>query len=387
MEETAGALGSTVGTVGSWLSRGRDLLRERLVRRGAPGVTAGALAMLLSREAAAQAPAAGFAGWTAKAAVAGGAGGWASAEVAALAKGALRMIFWTKVKTGAVAGAAVAALLSGAVGVAMARNSVPRTAVVGPVERAELAQETASLPPVETAQDAAPARSSDLLAHWKLDDAKDAEKVADASGREHAGKVVGTAGRAEGKRGGAFTFDGKGGHVEFAGSADLDRVHEGNYSLAAWFRPEVAPPGRESANDAEYGIVIKAGWHVGLHYNWDRKFMMTHWLAGEKEEEPVWKGVGTWEEQFEPGAWYHVVGVVDRGAGKTHLFVNGELKVGDEWTPGAKARKSDGVPWRVGIANPGADQWAWPARGAVDDVRIYNRALSPMDVKALFEAP
>ena len=54
LEETAAELGSPAGTVGAWLSRGRELLRRRLVRRGAGAVTGALLAAFLAREASAQ---------------------------------------------------------------------------------------------------------------------------------------------------------------------------------------------------------------------------------------------------------------------------------------------------------------------------------------------
>src|SRR5262245_34591958 len=51
LEETARQLGSPTGTVGAWLSRGRELLRRRLVRRGAGAITGALLAGFLAREA------------------------------------------------------------------------------------------------------------------------------------------------------------------------------------------------------------------------------------------------------------------------------------------------------------------------------------------------
>ena len=48
------------------------------------------------------------------------------------------------------------------------------------------------------------------------------------------------------------------------------------------------------------------------------------------------------------------------------------------------ANESLNVGW-VGIGSPGAAQWSWPAKGLIDDVRIYNRAIGAAEVKALFE--
>jgi len=233
-------------------------------------------------------------------------------------------------------------------------------------------------------QEPAPAKSPDLVGHWKLDE-KEGAAVADLSGRGHAGKIVGEVSRGEGKAGGAFSFDGKGGHVELPNSKDLDAVQEGSYSISVWFKPQDVPPGKESENNANYGIVIKTGWHEGLHFSNEGKFVMTHWLQGKTDDEPEWKGAGTWEQTYEAGKWYHVVGVVDKGSGQTRIFVNGEQVNTAEWTPNAAARKFETSTWKIGIGSPGAEQWSWPTKGSVDDVRIYNRPLSKADVKALFE--
>ena len=228
------------------------------------------------------------------------------------------------------------------------------------------------------------AATSDLVGHWKLDDEKGSTSAVDAAGKAN-GKVIGSAGFGEGKLGGALRCDGKGGYVEIPNTDDLDKIQEGSYSLAAWFKPEGVPPGKESANDASYGIVLKTGWHLGLNYTNEKKFLMTHWLAGEKPEEPIWTGTGAWDEDYEPGQWYHLVGMVDRGAGKVSIYLNGEFKNSADFAPNAPAKKYEKMTWKIGIGNPGASDWSWPAKGSIDDVRIYGRALTAAEVKSLYE--
>jgi len=146
------------------------------------------------------------------------------------------------------------------------------------------------------------------------------------------------------------------------------------------------PPGTESANDARFGIVIKAGWHTGLSYNHEKQFVMEHWLApAAGGTDPVWAGAGTWEDSCEAGAWYHVVGVVDRKGGSTKLYLNGELKNSADWEAGKASRDTAQEPWRVGIASPGAEKWSWPAKGSISDVRIYKKALSDAEISALYK--
>lgn len=213
----------------------------------------------------------------------------------------------------------------------------------------------------------------DLLVHLRLD----------GPGSDPAGVVRGKVEFGPGKIGQAAILDGKGGHIEIPSTPELDALNLGDFTIAAWFKPADVPPGKEAESHANYGILNKAGWHEGIRYGNDRKFVFEHWLAGPKPEEPEWKGAGTWEAEYEPGQWYHVVGVVDRKGGATKLYVNGELISTGDWDAGAKARDYGKTTWKAGHAAPGAEQWAWPAKGMIDDVRLYKKALSDTDVAAL----
>ena len=214
-----------------------------------------------------------------------------------------------------------------------------------------------------------------LVLHLKFDD----QKV------DEGAKAVGKVDFAEGKKGGALKLDGTG-HVEVANSDVLDKVQAESYTVMAWFKPESVPSGTESANDARFGIVIKAGWHTGLSYNNEKQFVMEHWLSpAAGSEEPVWAGAGTWEDSSDAGKWYHVAGVVDRKAGATKLYLNGELKNSADWEAGKASRDPGKQPWRVGIASPGAEKWGWPAKGLIDDVRIYKKAISDAEIAAIFK--
>jgi len=235
-------------------------------------------------------------------------------------------------------------------------------------------------PPKETP------RAPGLVGHWKFDE-KEGDAAVDSSGSGNDGKLVGGPRRVAGKIGGALEFDGNDDVVEIPNSVTLENLQEGGYTIAAWVRPVDTPPGQESNNKAHYGIVNKAGWHTGLRYGNDNKFVFEHWIQTDKPDEPQWSGTGTWDDTYDPGKWYHVVGVVDAAAGTATIFVNGESKnTSEAWDTKAKAREYGQTPWRIGYACPGAQEWAWPAKAAIDDVRLYNRALKDAEVEALYKA-
>ena len=83
-----------------------------------------------------------------------------------------------------------------------------------------------------------------LVGHWKLDD-KDGETVSDSSAGKNHGKAVHRPMRVTGKVGGAFAFNGKDSYVEIPNAKNLEKIQEGSYAIAVWFKPEIVPPGTE----------------------------------------------------------------------------------------------------------------------------------------------
>ena len=76
------------------------------------------------------------------------------------------------------------------------------------------------------------------------------------------------------------------------------------------------------------------------------------------------------------GKWYHVVGVLKPNY-DMELYVNGVLQA---YTKNAGSiNPLDGTPMWIGKENFYLD-------GVVDDVRIYNRALSATEIQNLYNA-
>jgi hypothetical protein len=106
---------------------------------------------------------------------------------------------------------------------------------------------------------------------------------------------------------------------------------------------------------------------------------MMQWVGGMR------KAGGVSDRTFPAGAWHHLAGVSDPVGGRTRLYVNGDAVMESPW-PAGESRAETGYtrkPWRIGIALPQAKEWGWSARGAVDDVRLYSRALSAAEIRTL----
>lgn len=241
-----------------------------------------------------------------------------------------------------------------------------------------------------------------LVGHWELDDA--AAPAVDAVGAAGNGTWTGAPSPVTTVPAAvasfsthSLSFDGTGtdDYVQLPNTPALEAVQENDFTLMAWYRPASVPANTMSTtthDDAAHGILIKAGWHCGLYYNHEQKFVFEHWLDTGTPFQPAWMGTGTWTTTYPAnGSWYHVAGVFDRTAGQTRIYVNGALVWTTTWTAGTPsypagtaAHDYGTTPWRIGIANPGGD-YTFPAHGMIDDARIYNRELADAEILAIYQ--
>jgi hypothetical protein len=199
-----------------------------------------------------------------------------------------------------------------------------------------------------------PAIVEGLVARYPLD--KDEN---DASGNNHNGENHGSAPGADrfGIPGGARVFDGERSSIALKNTTELN-FPPAPFSLSAWaLVPDEA---------ADYAILAK---HVSGHFNgyvlWARGSIFGFYLSADPRiEAPVRAGAGV---------WHHVAGVYD---GSTQfLYVDGML-VGQ---CAASSYQSNDAPIEIGRAY---DRNYF--KGSIDDVRIYDRALSAGEVLKIF---
>jgi hypothetical protein len=92
---------------------------------------------------------------------------------------------------------------------------------------------------------------------------------------------------------------------------------------------------------------------------------------------------GAWNSQTNPLQYNHIVGVADRASGTVNLYVNGTLMAGTAWDGNIK---NPATKWTIGLS--GNSSWEEKYRGNldgwIDEVRVYNRALSADEVRALY---
>ncbi|MFT5322247.1 MAG: hypothetical protein ACI8P0_000082 [Planctomycetaceae bacterium] len=97
-----------------------------------------------------------------------------------------------------------------------------------------------------------------------------------------------------------------------------------------------------------------------------------------------WQTASWHSHSVSDGHWYLLTGVVDSKRRKVLLFVDGLQKAGAAWTA-ASLDDSDGTDLVVG-ADSGDQKFGHGFVGMIHDVHLYPRALTPHQIRKLFDA-
>jgi hypothetical protein len=237
--------------------------------------------------------------------------------------------------------------------------------------------EEAQAPPAEIEKveiEAAVVPTSGLIGEWKLDETSGTTAVDTKNGFN--ATVLGGAAFIAGKIGNALNLNngtaGTGGkYAQTPSNATLDNVQEGNYTISAWFFPYTIPPDA-TADNRHWAVVVKASPHMGLLYNANGRFLARHYLTGTVGEQAAGA------TSYPAGAWYHVASTVSKTAGTVKIYVNGVFQDQAGFTPGTAAEEYGTTRFQIGKSGT-----VGAANGRVDQVRIYNRALTDAEIADL----
>ncbi len=210
-----------------------------------------------------------------------------------------------------------------------------------------------------------------LVAHWPMNEGV-GSTITDVTGNGHTGALVNGASWSTTGGDPAVSFDGVNDYVD-VGSLDIS----GNaMTLAAWFR--VADLDNCPAHDCR--IISKAS---GITGN-DHYFVLSTMASGEAtrlrfglKTDGVTTMLTSSSGNVPENQWVHVAAVYDGAA--MRLYMDGQ-QVGSKAKTGSITTNSDISCWIGG--NPPTDT-VRPWDGQIDDVQVYNRALSAQEIQQL----
>lgn len=230
----------------------------------------------------------------------------------------------------------------------------------------------------------APNPNGGLAGWWTFDDAAGSSTAADSSGNGNVATLSGFADLSSvwtnGWINGALAFNGDGSgqdvvavpNVGVAAPANLDFSASPAFTLTAWINGS-------AAQAAGAGIIAKGTNGGGEQYvlevtNGNYCFYVVDTNLA----------VYTAQTAIPPnGGWQHLAAVLNATNGLMECYING-LFAASAVAP--YSLQTNSQPLSIGNRQLGSGGYGYDFTGLLDDVRVYSRALSSVDVQALYDA-
>jgi hypothetical protein len=212
-----------------------------------------------------------------------------------------------------------------------------------------------------------------LVAHWTLDEGG-GTIVSDTSGNGHDGQLSGGAWLATAQFGGGLRLA-AGETVAVSGFPAATP----SWSVSVWMRLSIEQLALNNNDPFTTILSTENGFSGGWEINVDKRlaqprFVFSYWSP------PLMEYIGTECSCVDTGVWIHLAATVDVNTDRITLYRNGT--VADQET-----RPSDIVP---GDSTLYFGRWNMDGRllnGDLDDIAIWQRALTPEEITALTSQP
>ena len=232
--------------------------------------------------------------------------------------------------------------------------------------------------------------SDGLIGYWPLNEGSGttAADVINSNSGTLSGGVSFVASEKSGLPGYAISLTGGSGeggdHVKISSGWDAQQIPSelmptSAVSVSAWANYSTGTYGAVFQNffftggtRSGYGIYGRSG------SNGFRWFIPTAGVTGD-EGSNFLTYLGT-----SPNTWYHVVGTYDGATGTAVLYINGQAEV--TCTSLGSTIDWDPTPYNCLIGRYDDDNESYGFQGKIDDVAVWNRALTPAEVTYLYNS-
>jgi hypothetical protein len=185
----------------------------------------------------------------------------------------------------------------------------------------------------------------------------------DASGKGNNGTVNGTALWVTGKNNQALQFNGTATYVDCGTGASLNLTDA--VTITAWIKMDGVGADRKIAGNQD---LVTGGYKFGVYSN-----NMAEFEIRTSANAATLNRTSAGGTVLQQGVWYHVAGVYSKGQYiRTYVYGNLDRELLTTVLLGSSTGS-----FKLG-RDPGSAAYYW--LGAMDDVEVYNRALSPEEI-------
>ncbi len=219
--------------------------------------------------------------------------------------------------------------------------------------------------------------------HWAFEETSGA-RVEDSSGGQVWGQLISNPARAAGKVGNGVVLSGQGSYASnsfVSSSQNLNQWTAHTVTLAAWVKTN----GGGTNDDVTCPGLMGSFRDSPVAYKTDKWMYLGGLNSAGKLTAKYWNGATvTSSRAIADNAWHHVAITRDETSGAITFYVDGVAAGGGTSGTGARNARAFGIG-RIDVTYAG-NNWQemyryWP--GAIDEVRIFNRALSLSEIQAL----
>lgn len=212
-----------------------------------------------------------------------------------------------------------------------------------------------------------------LVAYWSFDE-EIGTTALDSSGNDNTGTLINGPSWVTGRVGNALSFDGINDYVEINDNNNLD-LTVGEFTLSAWIYPESYGAALSSRIiDHGGGSPGEGGWSL-LVSNESGEQRLRIYIKNGNSFSGTYSDINT----IALNTWQHVA--VTFQSGMVTMYINGQIK---GQASGLPTPTDTNAPVRIGMR---ATDVFRTFTGVIDEVYIYNRALTPQEIMDLNNQP
>jgi len=205
-----------------------------------------------------------------------------------------------------------------------------------------------------------------LVGCWLMNEGS-GSKVADLSGNGNVGTLIADTHFVGGKFGSALSFDGTGDYVDLGNATAFDLTDPKNFTMSLWFNVPTTAGGKliikgvpNSTDGTGYDISLYSNPGIGIHVN-----------NGSGAKEYIRNLAINYA-----GAWHHVVATFNNSLYARLYYDSGQIVAGQFTKTPINTADSLKLTSEASYLS-----------GLMDNVQIWNRALSAQEVRQLYMSP